>query len=319
MTTKNNVLLLGGIVEDRNFEVERYPEPGQDTTITKSSNKLGGCCLNIAITLNNLGSLPYIVSMLGDDEAGKKIEQYVKSWSLPTSCIDFVQDKETGYCLNIIDKNGERTFFTHQGCETIYTSAMLPIDLPEKTGFAYITGYYLLNRQTATDVLLLVEKLRQSECQILFDPGPLVGNMDSSQLRKMISHTDWMVPNSAELDIIQQKLNLKMETIAWLQAEGCQNIVVKKGDQGVDVYSDSESFSSAGFRVKAVDTTGAGDSFAGGLIHGLASGDNLRTAINLACACGAFTTTIEGPHGHFTFDEIDNFISAHISNNKDTK
>lgn len=75
MKPKNKVLLLGGIITDRYFEVEHYPDLGQDTLILNSFDKIGGCALNVAVTLNNLGSLPYIVSKLGDDEVGKKIEQ----------------------------------------------------------------------------------------------------------------------------------------------------------------------------------------------------------------------------------------------------
>ena len=58
MQPQNNrsVLLLGGVLVDRCFQVEQYPESGQDTVIERAFERIGGCALNVAVTLNNLGS-----------------------------------------------------------------------------------------------------------------------------------------------------------------------------------------------------------------------------------------------------------------------
>ena len=311
MRYKNKVLLLGGIITDHYFEVENYPGLGQDTLILNSFDKIGGCAINVAVTLNNLGSIPYIVSKLGDDQVGKKIWQYMQSLDLPTDCIVVIPGKNSGYCLTIIDRNGERTFFTYNGCEKEFSIKMLPVELLREISFVYISGYYLLNDLSTSMILEFLEGLRQNKCQILFDPGPLVGKIDPFQLLKMIGLSTWIVPNLSELAMIKLSLGIEADPVEWLLNQGCQYVVVKKGDQGVDFYSSGANLSLKSFRVKAIDSTGAGDSFAGGLIHALSNGENPTQALELAIACGAYIATIEGPHGIFTSEELKHFAALH--------
>jgi sugar/nucleoside kinase (ribokinase family) len=103
--------------------------------------------------------------------------------------------------------------------------------------------------------------------------------------------------------------------MSWLFDQGMRGVVVKKGSQGVDIHPPTSGLTLNSFSVNAIDTTGAGDSFAGGLIHGLANGYPLPEAAVLANACGAFTTTIEGPHGVFSLEELRHFISSFKDNN----
>ena len=310
-----NVLLLGGIIVDRYYEVERYPEVGQDTLIRNSYDRVGGCALNVAVTLKNLGTLPYIVNKFGDDEIGKKIEKYIDILGMPTNCMLKASGRNSGYCLNILDSTGERTFLTYKGCEGEFSLENIQSVLAENFAFAYITGYYLLNLQTTPQVLELVQQLRQSGCQIMFDPGPLVGQTDPTQLREMLRLSNWLIPNAHELVIIQNKLEISGEMASWLLKNGVSNIAVKKGVDGVDIITIASNFTVPGFPVNTKDTTGAGDSFAGGLIHGLVNDYPLREAASLANACGAFTTLIEGPHGSFSLDDIRNFIATIKDNN----
>lgn len=311
----NNVLLLGGIILDRYFEVENYPAAGQDALIRNSYDRVGGCALNVAVTLKNLGTIPYIVNRISNDEIGDKIDRYVQSLALHTDCMLTVPGRQTGYCLNILDKSGERTFLTFKGCEEQFALDDFSPVKDLKFSFAYITGYYLLNRQTASAVIQLAKQLQKTGCQIVFDPGPLVAKMEPGQLRELLHYTDWIIPNSAELTLIQNTLGIEGDILTWLLGQGVQKLALKKGSQGVDIITPASNFSAPGFPVNPIDTTGAGDSFAGGFIHGLANGYSLSEATTLANACGAFTTLIDGPHGHFSIADIQNFLATFKENN----
>lgn len=314
MKVPAKTLLLGGIILDRYLEVDSYPQAGQDTLIRRSFDVVGGCCLNVAVTLKNLGSLPYIVNRFGDDEIGARIEQYVGSLALSKTCMQKLPGGQTGYCLTVLDRTGERTFFTYKGCEIGFSLEEFSSQLTADLSFVYITGYYLLDIQTTASVLELVRHLRQNGCQILLDPGPLVGEMDSIRLRELLMVSDWLVPNSNELAIIQNKIGVSGNLVNWLFDQGAHGAAVKKGNQGVDIFTPSSAFTIGGFPVDPVDTNGAGDSFAGGFIHGLANGYSLRQAAILASACGAFTTTIKGPHGVFSLEDINHFIATFKEN-----
>jgi sugar/nucleoside kinase (ribokinase family) len=95
---------------------------------------------------------------------------------------------------------------------------------------------------------------------------------------------------------------------------GLGGIVLKKGSQGVEVITPGERFSLQGMRVPAIDSTGAGDSFAGGWMHALAHEAALRQAALLANACGALSTTFEGPHGTFSMEELQDFMATYKDN-----
>ncbi len=309
------VLLLGGILLDRYMEVDRYPQAGQDTLIHRSFDTVGGCSINVAVTLKNLGSLPYVVTQWGDDKIGSEIEQHVQSLGLPTTCMRKVAGGQTGYCLVVLDRAGERTFFTYKGCEGQFSLEDFPAQMASDFVFTYVTGYYLLNRQTAEAVVKLVQNLRQKGCQILFDPGPLVGEMETSQMQQLLQCSDWLVPNSTELSIIETKLGRSKALPGWLFEQGCRGLIVKKGGMGVEVHTPAANSTEKAFSVTSRDTTGAGDSFTGGFIHGLSNGYPLHKAITLASACGAYTTTIKGPHGSFSLEDINHFIATFKDNN----
>jgi len=298
------ILLLGGVLLDRYYEVDRYPAAGQDTLIHRAFDVVGGCCLNVAATLKNLGNDPYIVSQYSDDEAGNKIISYVKSLGVSSACMIRNVTQQTGYCLNVLSGDGERTFFTYRGCEAIFPTSVLAQVQTMNFAIAFITGYYLLNPNTAEAVLQLAGELHRKKCQVIFDPGPLVGEIAIGVLLGILSGSDWLVPNASELAILQARLGGEKEIKDWYFAQGGRGIVEKKGSEGVEIFTPEDAFKRGGFNVNTQDTTGAGDSFVGGFIHGLVNGYPLPQAAAIASACGAITTTFKGPHGVFAMKDV---------------
>lgn len=315
MTDPVKTILLGGILLDRYLEVDHFPKVGQDTLIHRSFDLVGGCSLNVAVTLKNLGGRPYIVNKFGDDEIGSRIKQYVETLELPQDCMLLIPGGQTGYCLTVLDQTGERTFFTFRGCEIEYSPENIPSKLIADFSFVYVTGYYLLNPTTAKLVIDQIKQFHQKGSQILFDPGPLVNEIDQTQLRELMRVSDWFVPNSKELALIQQKIGVSENLVEWLFEQGITGVAVKKGGEGVDVFTPASNFTIKGFPVNPIDTNGAGDSFVGGFLYGLANKYPLRQAAMLANACGALTAKTKGSHTLFSLEDINLFISSFKDNN----
>jgi len=82
-----------------------------------------------------------------------------------------------------------------------------------------------------------------------------------------------------------------------LPGDDSKVIVIKKGQSGGEIHHKGEHFAYQAREVNAVDTTGAGDSFAAGLMFGIASGMDLRSAVSVAAESAAITVTMKGPHG----------------------
>ena len=306
--TSKKVLLLGGILLDRYYEVDRYPRAGQDTLIRRSFDAVGGCCMNVAVTLKNLGDNPIIVDQYGQDEAGKQIFENLNTLGLSTDCLIQSICKNTGYCLNILSADGERTFFTYRGCEADFPQEIIKSIQDQELDFVYIIGYYLLNLKTAHTTIGLLNNLRSRNIPILFDPGPLVGEIDALILKQVCICSDWLTPNRTELAALQKRLTSDCDLLQQFFASGGKGVVVKKGNRGQEVFTPHHSFTQKGYKVKVVDTTGAGDSFDAGFIHGLMNNFSLSQTLSIAGACGAIATTFKGPHGVFDMKDVNMLI-----------
>ena len=129
-------------------------------------------------------------------------------------------------------------------------------------------------------------------------------NCNIKRLISVLKQTDVFVPNESEINKIKNRLNMNNTFNKWILNNGTSYILEKKGSDGVKVWTSRESFYIPSYKVKSIDTSGAGDSFAGGLIYCLINNYSIKEAAAFSSACGAITTTFEGPHGVFTIDDI---------------
>lgn len=297
------VLILGGIIMDSYVVTKQYPERGQDTGITDFFDKVGGCSINVAVTLRNLGCDPYIVSGVGNDHRGRRIREYLESQALNTQ---FITEEEgnTGYCLILLDETGERTFLTYKGCEENLSDDIISESLIREMAYVYVTGYYLLNSHFKNEKLRLLRVLRENGSKIVFDPGSLVDQIDSDFLESVIGLCHMMIPNKTEVNKLINRLKIEKNFHEWCFDRDYELVAIKNGSKELSVYTKDAYCTLSPYKVQAVDTTGAGDSFAGGLIYSLIHQKTIKESMEIASACGAITTTFLEPHGKFTLDEV---------------
>lgn len=302
-----HILLLGGIIIDEYLLINEFPDRGEDTFINDSFHRVGGCAINVAVTLKNLGLIPHVVSVIGLDERGKEINEYLLKQELSSETIHVNPKKKTGYCISLVENSGERTFLTYKGCEAEFNSEMVSEQLLNNTSFLFVTGYYLLDIDFANLIIQFIQKVKDLGVKILFDPGSLVSKIDQNVLLSMIKLSDIVTPNSGELEKLESLFEIGKENCSeWFFQKGVSWLIEKKGKLGVNLWengSDKNVFIPT-YQVRSIDTSGAGDSFAGGLIYGIMQGYNMEKSVKLASACGAITTTFMGPHKKFDLNDI---------------
>ncbi len=279
--------IFGGILLDKYLEMEQYPQRGQDILIINDFSMAGGCSVNMAATFNNLGGNAHVVSYIGTDATGQDILEYLKRHGFSERNIRQIKG-ETGYSLVLLENNGERTFITKKGVESCFGRELLARDLQKDSLSSIknvmVTGYYLLCDNTPELVQCLSEISSQCE-NFLFDPGPLIGKIDHEAMEKVLSLANIITLNEVEAERIN------------LPKDSSKIIVIKKGKFGGEVLHGSKRFEYKAKNVEAVDTTGAGDSFAAGLMFGLILGMNVRAAVDIAVESAAMTVMLKGPHG----------------------
>lgn len=305
-----HILLLGGIIMDQYLLVDQFPQRGEDIFIQDFFYRVGGCAINVATTIRNLGGTPHIVSQIGDDQWGNEISEYLDTHGFFKDAIQVDANKKTGYCISLVESSGERTFMTLKGCESEFYPEMVSDELINRITCLFVTGYYLLDSKFSMKIIQFIEKLKRSGVTILFDPGPLVQHMERDILLSMIQLADYITPNKGELEKLKQIFRLDEEkAISWFFQNGIRWLIRKNGSDGVHIWTHKgEKLYVPSYPMKSVDTSGAGDSFAGGLLYGLLQNFDLKKTIQIASACGALTTTFMGPHGAFSMKDILNIM-----------
>lgn len=304
MKLSNKVLVMGGVILDNYLVVDKYPAKGQDACIADSFERVGGCAVNVSATLKNLECEPYLVSTLGDDTRGTQIYEYLKKKGFKTDCIKAGSKERTGYCHIILDETGERTFLTYKGCEAFFSPGMIGDGIVGDISFVYLTGYYLLNQKYHEAILSMLKKLKAAGSKILFDPGPLVGNIDTGFLSDILEISNVVVPNAAEREKITEKLLIKEPFAEWCLKKGMELVVVKMGKRGAHAWNRDKYISVPTYKVDSKDTTGAGDSFAGGLIFSMINHYSIEETVKIANACGSITTSFVEPHAEFKIEDV---------------
>ncbi|MGI6751312.1 MAG: carbohydrate kinase family protein [Anaerovoracaceae bacterium] len=293
--TVSEILVFGGLMMDRYYMVDRFPERGRDGIVLDSHDFVGGCAINMGVTIKNLGGTPYIVSYVGNDETGKKCLEYLSQMGMPEDCVRQVSG-ETGYCMVFVEPDGERTFLTKSGLGGDFDHALLEGEVVGKVRVAVVTGYYLLG-ESGRDVVSALELLKSKGCKILFDPSPMVGYICPGVLAKVMDLANIIIPNWEEGIFLAGKES----PLGWAKRKGDRGhkVILTKGSSGGFIFQEGNENRFESVPAAVVDTTGAGDSFAGALAFGMAQCWSLEKSVRVAVRCAAMTTEIKGPHGGF--------------------
>lgn len=289
----NECYLFGGLIMDCYYEIDALPERGQDGFITAEKMIAGGCAVNMAVTIENLGGRAHVVSGMGDDPDSANLTAYMKEHGLSTKFIEPASGR-IGKSLVFLEPDGERTFLTSKGAEGVFSEKLAARIRSEVPSAAGVTGYYLLNDDSER-VVQTLEYLYTKGTKILFDPSPLVSSINDAQLGRMLRISRVMTPNTVEMEYLNN-----FTSLSEYVARG-KTAIVKDGSEGGSVYSPYGSFRYRPAHVEnVVDTTGAGDSFAGAMLFAMMYGMPLEVSVELAAKCAARTVEIDGPHGFWS-------------------
>ncbi len=302
MAEKKKVLLLGGLLMDRYLLADRYPGRGEDALVREERRQAGGCPLNAARVLASLGAEPVLYSALGEDEMARELSDTADRLSLSREALYPLPGGKTGACTIVLDREGERTFFTYRGCEGHFDRARLSPALVEEIAAVFVTGIYLVYPGWSEGAVDFLEELSARGVPILFDPGSLVGEMDPGLLRRVAEAATILTPNGWERRELERILSIP-DLPAWAAERGAACLETRGAEGSVLATWEGERAIPA-YPAKVVDTTGAGDSFAGGLLAALLAGQSLEEAAKTASACGSLASEVPGIPGDLAWEAV---------------
>ena len=270
--------------------------------------KAGGAPANACVQAKRLGCDCVYLSQVGDDAFGDFLIDTLNSEGINTEFIHKNADYDTSLAFVSFGPGGERQFaFYRKTAADLYFTPQQFERLVFSRGDVFEFGSVALSTEESRAAHdYVIDKAKAAGALVCFDPN-LRFNLwkDRFELKKVVlcyaAKADVIKVGDDELAFITGESDMKAGAKALLEL-GVKMLAVTRGKDGAKLYlSDGRTFDCKGFKVKAVDTTGAGDSFFGGLIAELirlgANTGNIVSEfdydqiLEFACKCGSYTAT----------------------------
>ena len=279
----NQVFVIGSINMDIVCTVDSLPLPGE--TISASDYQLhpGGKGANQAVAASLAGAATALIGATGDDQYAQQLIAFYRKAGVDTSHVLQMPDYSTGQAFITVDKTGENMIVVSPGANQQLTAKSM-INAEFSPGDIALL-------QLEIPAAVVNQTLRQARsCQAitLLNPSPL------QQLNDIeLNNVDIFVVNELEYDALTARLSEMSRSNT--NAHNNSAVIVKTlGARGLIIQEGANITTIPGIKVDAVDTTGAGDCFAGSLAAKLAQGWTLTEAATFANQAAALSVMHPG-------------------------
>lgn len=300
----------GSVIVDVVMTIEKLPEPGGDTVASSSVLAAGGG-LNTMVAARRDGLEVLYTGLVGTGPFGSIVEEALHENRL-SPLFPPLADVDSGYCVAMVEGDGERTFITHSGAEGHFAHEHL-CAIPLTPGdFVYVSGYSLITDVNAQGLARWLPTLPE-DVTVLVDPSPLVSELPHELYLPLINRADIFSCNAREARTLtgMQKLEEAAGELSR-QARSGAAVVVRAGAEPTIIARTTNGSTTLThvptFPVDAVDTNGAGDAHAGVLLAGLAHGLSIDAAVLRANAAASISVTRTGPTSAPTAAETDHLL-----------
>ncbi|MCG7339929.1 carbohydrate kinase [Staphylococcus sp. ACRSN] len=244
------------------------------------SRQVGGAPCNVACTTTKLGGNAEMITRLGDDAFGDLIVETIEAIGVKTNYLKRTTEANTALAFVSLTKDGERdfSFYRKPSADMLFKAQDVEdIDVTEND-ILHFCSVDLVESPMKQAHKALIEKVQKAGGTIVFDPNVRLPLWESEADCKNAIHE--FLPLANVVKISDEELSfvtgLKDEekAIQWLFQGNVQVVIYTKGPEGaVLFFKDGTVIDKKGVKVKAVDTTGAGDAFIGALISRLVTSE----------------------------------------------
>lgn len=257
----NKVVVLGSINVDTTYHVERFPQPGETISAKSKSSAPGGKGANQAVAAVRSGAQTSFVGAVGSDNEGSYMLEALKENNIDVHHIMVDKYHGTGTAAITLDANGQNDIMIYGGANQAMTTDVLAGIEDVLDGADFLISQF----ETPQEVTLAAFKLaKEHGVTTILNPAPA-----HDIIPELLSYTDVIAPNESEcalltgIEVADEESMLK--SAEYFQKRGVKHLLITLGSRGV-FYATPEGHGLVpAFKVKAVDTTAAGDTFIGAL------------------------------------------------------
>ena len=283
------MVVLGDVMVDVVARLSGPLAPGSDSPAVVRFHG-GGSAANTAAWLAAAGGRPVLAGRVGDDDRGRGARDELRALGVDAR-LGVDPELPTGTCIVLVGPDGERTMAPDPGANDALAPDDLPDDVLAGDGHLHVVGYALLRPGSRPAALETMARARASGMTISVDPSSSA--LLSEAFLDACEDAQLLLPNASEAHALTGES--APERAARALAGRVGEVVVKLGPEGALWTNGEEVLRAAAVPVEsAIDSTGAGDAFAAGLLHARASGASVAESLAAACELAAQAVATPG-------------------------
>ena len=300
------LVVLGSINADHILNINHFPQPGETVIGKQYTVAFGGKGANQAVAAGRSGADISFIACVGDDDIGERVRKQLASDQIDTRPVEAIKDATTGVALIFVNAEGENVI----GIDAGANNAVTPEYLERYKQQVIEASALLMQLESPLDTVIAAAKIaKEHDTQVILNPAPACELPD-----ELLSRVDIITPNETEAEkltgINVDNTEDAARAAKALHDKGIATVIITLGSKGVWLSQNGEGKLVAGFRVKAVDTIAAGDTFNGALVTALLEGKQMDSAVRFAHAAAAIAVTRPGAQPSVPWrKEIDDFLA----------
>lgn len=298
-----NICVIGSLNMDLVVNVDTMPKPGQTIIGSNFKEVPGGKGANQAVAMARLNGNVSMIGKVGEDGFGQTLINSLKNDKVDTTYIQTAKGA-TGVALITVDKNAQNSIVVSPGANF----EVKEDDIDNNIEAIKNSDIVVLQLETPLNTIkYALNKAKELNKYTILNPAPAVKLDD-----EIIKNVDLLTPNETELEIIS---GVSIETEEDIQKaaqimieKGVKELIVTLGSKGSLYINKEKSMFKKAYKVEAVDTTAAGDSYTGALAVALSQDKNIEDAMDFASKVGALSVLKEGTQSSLpTLEDVKNF------------
>lgn len=289
---KKAIIVIGSSNTDMVIRTRKMPRPGETVLGGDFMMNHGGKGANQAVAAAKLGGQTMFIGKVGNDVFGRQTIEMLRGVGIDVSHLGVSETLPSGIALINVDDSGENSIAVASGANADLSAA--DIDAAEEA----IKNAALIITQLESPLETVAHAARLAKkhgVPVILNPAPAPAKPLPEEL---MANIDILIPNETEAEIISgieiTDPASELEAINKIHAMGVKTVIFTLGSDGALVCENGECEKIPSFKVKAVDTTAAGDTFCGALCVALSEGKPIADAVRFANRAASISVTRMG-------------------------
>jgi ribokinase len=305
-----DIAVIGSNMVDLISYIDKMPKEGETLEAPDFEIGCGGKGANQAVAAAKMGSKVMMVTKVGDDLFADNTIQNLENYGIDTEFTNKVSGSSSGVAPIFVDPESKNRILIIKGAN----QHLLPEDVDRAAEKLKTCSLIVLQLEVPLPtVYRAIEVGNNNGIPVILNPAPASKNLNF----EFVCKSDFFIPNESELEILTGmpvESDEQVEAAASVLIEkGVKDVIVTMGSRGVMWITKDATQVVESHKVKAIDTTGAGDAFIGCFAHYIAKNGDVLQAIKIATAFAALSVTKRGTQSSYpTPEEVEKFLNTRV-------